>query len=93
MLEAVTRSWAASTLRAYRSDLVDFSVWCRTVGLAPLPAHPATVAAYIAELAEPGDDRAPTAVATITRRLAAIGEGHKVAGHRAPAATRWCARP
>ena len=54
----VTRARAASTLRAYRSDLVDFSVWCRALGLESLPAAPATVAA--------------------------LGEGHKVAGHRNP---------
>ena len=81
---AVTRARAPATLRAYRSDLVDFGLWCRTIGLTPLPATGATVAAYIAELAEPGDDRAPAAVATITRRLAALGEGHKVAGYPNP---------
>lgn len=81
---AVTRSRAPATLRAYRSDLLDFGVWCRALGLVSLPAAPATVAAYLAELAEPGDDRAPAAVSTITRRLAALGEGHKVAGHPNP---------
>jgi len=42
------------------------------------------VAAYVAEMADPPDDRAPSAVSTITRRLAAIGEGHKAAGHPNP---------
>ena len=54
------------------------------VGLEALPAGPGTVAAYVAEMADPPDDRAPAAVSTITRRLAAIGEGHKVAGHLNP---------
>ncbi|MGH9180489.1 MAG: site-specific integrase, partial [Acidimicrobiales bacterium] len=81
---AITRGRAAATLRAYRSDWADLSTWCRTVGVAFLPAHPGTVASYVAELADPPDDRLPAAVSTITRRLAAIGAGHKVAGHPNP---------
>jgi len=81
---AITRGRADATLRAYRSDWADFSTWCRTVGVAFLPAHPGTVASYVAELADPPDDRRAAAVSTITRRLAAIGEGHKVAGHPNP---------
>ena len=81
---AVTHARASATLRAYRSDWADFTLWCGGVGLAALPASPATVAAYIAELADPPDDRAPAAVSTITRRLAAIGEGHQVAGQTNP---------
>ncbi len=57
-----------------------------TVGLGPLPAEPATVAGYVAELAFPDDDRPPAAVATITRRLAAIGQVHGLAGYDNPAA-------
>jgi site-specific recombinase XerD len=83
---AVRRSRAEATLRAYRADWADFTTWCATLGLDPLPASPATVAAYVAELADPPDDRAPRAVSTITRRLAAIAEGHKVAGHDNPTA-------
>jgi hypothetical protein len=49
-------------------------------GLSALPASPATVAAYVADLADPPDDGRPRAVPTIERRLAAISEGHKVAG-------------
>lgn len=44
------------------------------------------MAAYVAELADPPDDRGPRKVSTINRRLAAIGEGHKVAGFDNPAA-------
>src|SRR5690242_15251064 len=82
---AVRRSRAESTLRAYRADWSDFVLWCDQVGLAPLPAAPRTVAAYVAELADPPDDRPPRRISTIERRLAAIGEGHKVAGHPNPA--------
>lgn len=81
---AVTRGRAPATLRAYRSDWADFTLWCEALGIDFLPADAATVAAYVAELADPPDDRLPAAVSTITRRLAAIGEGHKVAGHANP---------
>ncbi|MGH9178295.1 MAG: site-specific integrase, partial [Acidimicrobiales bacterium] len=81
---AISRGRSAATLRAYRSDWADFTTWCATVGLEALPAAPATVAGYVAEMASPPDDRSPAAVSTITRRLAAIGEGHKVAGHPNP---------
>ena len=40
----------------------------------------------MAELAFPDDDRSPSAAATITRRLAAIGQVHGLAGHDNPAA-------
>jgi len=54
------------------------------LGVEALPAARAVVAGYVAELADPPDDRPAPRVATITRRLAAIGEGHKLAGHQQP---------
>ena len=81
---AVVRSRAPATLRAYRSDWKDFAVFCEQLGVDALPASPAVVAGYVAELADPPDDRSPARVSTITRRLAAIGEGHKVGGHPNP---------
>src|SRR5215203_2213094 len=78
------RDFAASsksdaTRRAYRSDMADFSAWARDLDLAPLPASPATVAAYLAALT----DRKLKA-ATITRRVAAIAYAHSLAGHDNP---------
>ncbi len=81
---AVVRSRAPATLRAYRSDWKDFALLCEQLGVDALPAAPAVVAGYVAELADPPDDRSPARVSTITRRLAAIGEGHKVSGHPNP---------
>ena len=49
--EFARRSKAESTLRGYRSDWREFCAWCEGQGLAPLPASPETVAAYIAECA------------------------------------------
>ena len=42
------------------------------------------LAAYLSELAKPGDDRPPAAVATIERRLSAIAQAHRVAGLGSP---------
>jgi hypothetical protein len=44
-----------------------------------LPAHPATVAAYLRHL-----EGAGRKVSTISRALASISEGHKAAGHDSP---------
>src|SRR5260370_17478229 len=51
-------------------------------GLPILPAEPATVALYIADL---GGVAKPS---TITRRLAAIAKAHQAAGHESPCAMR-----
>ena len=93
--EAARRFAAAArsdaTLRAYRSDWADFSAWCDDRGLAAMPAAPETVSLYIASRAGagPDDDRgrptAPLKVATLSRRLAAISQAHKLAGLESPA--------
>jgi site-specific recombinase XerD len=69
---------AASTLRAYRTDWRAFAAWCAAHRLAALPAAAETVALYVADLG--GRKKA----ATIARRLAAIAEAHKAAGHPSP---------
>jgi integrase len=65
---------APSTLRAYKSDWLQFENWCRLHQLQPLPASPETVALYIADIAS------NHAVATITRRLCSITERHRASG-------------
>lgn len=40
-----------NTLNGYASDWDDFESWCKQKGLQSLPAHPSTVAAYLAERA------------------------------------------
>jgi integrase len=59
-------------------------VWCRTLGVEALPAAPDVLAAYLSELAQPGDDRVSAAVATIERGLSAIAQAHRVAGFPSP---------
>jgi site-specific recombinase XerD len=77
-----------ATRRAYASDLRDFDAWCRGRGLASLPAEPDTVALYVSDLARRG-----YAVATITRRLAAISQVHQLrAGLDDPPTAAWRVR-
>ncbi len=74
---------AENTVSAYDSDLRDFATWCRVEAgnLSALPASPETVALYITDLAAGRGLKA----ATIRRRLAAISQLHKEAGHPSPA--------
>lgn len=65
-------SHSDATRRGYESDNADFSAWCSQFNLAPLPAHPATVAGYLASLV----DRKLKA-STIARRVAAIAYAHR----------------
>ena len=73
-------SRAASTWRAYESDLAHFRAWASAQDppLPVLPAGAATVALYLTALAP---IRKP---ATIRRRLAAISVAHQVAGLDSP---------
>ena len=67
-------SKAASTVRAYRSDVQVFQGWCERYGFKSLPATPEAVAGFLAAEAEAG-----RSASTIGRRLAAIRYGHKLA--------------
>ena len=67
------RALAPETARLYASGWAAFVSWCRAARVAPLPAEPQTVAAYLATL---GHLR-PGAAA---RRLAAISDQHRRAG-------------
>lgn len=67
---------ASSTRRAYDSSFRAFEQWCAARALTPLPATPATVAVYLAALADEG-----RAVNTIERALAAVAHAHRSAGH------------
>ncbi len=69
---------APNTLRAYRADWADFATWCQAHGLEALPATDSTVALYLTEAAE----RCKTS--TLQRRLSAIAQAHKAAGHVPP---------
>lgn len=72
-------SKAPATVRAYRSDLMHFAAWCCERELCPMPATPATVAAYLASLADSG-----LKASTITRRVAALTSAHRSHGSVPP---------
>jgi integrase len=76
--EFARHSKAANTLRGYRADWRDFCQWCEGQRLAPFPASPEAVAAYIAERA------GRLKVGTVQRRLNAIAEAHKAVGLDSP---------
>jgi site-specific recombinase XerD len=73
------RSPAPETLRLYASDWAAFIAWCRLAGAVPLPAAPATVAAYLTTLA------GQLSAGTLARRAAAIAAQHRQHGLASPA--------
>jgi site-specific recombinase XerD len=73
-------SRAPNTVRAYRADWAHFTTWCAARGVDALPALPATVSLYLADLA------ATHRPSTIGRRLVALAQAHKAAGHPSPTA-------
>jgi hypothetical protein len=65
--------------RAYRSDFHLFSRWCHARNLSPLPATPASLAAFLASEARRG-----TKASSITRRIAGICRAQLLAGYEPP---------
>lgn len=78
--ELAENSRAASTRKAYQSDMDQFRSWCvaQLPPLEALPASPVTVALYLTALAEV---RKP---ATIRRRMDSISVVHQLAGYASP---------
>jgi hypothetical protein len=68
------RVYPEATLRAWRFDWAAFIAFCRPRGLLPLPASPATVAAFIEACGEGGKKPA-----TVRRYLATIACAHRAA--------------
>lgn len=79
-LQYVHAAWSANTWRAYRSDWEDFSRFCQTHGRAHLPASAETLALYLTYLV----DTRHLKTATLERRMAAISQAHRAAGHLSP---------
>ncbi len=69
---------APATLRAYRTCLTAFDGWCRRHGEQSLPARPAVVAVFLAELAM------SRSVSTVEKHLAALSTAHRLLKHRPP---------
>lgn len=80
------QAFAPATRLAYAHDWAVFTEWAHGRGIDPLPADPATVCDYLADLAaltDP-DGRHVYSVSTITRRVAAINAAHAAAGLQPP---------
>jgi integrase len=71
-----------NTLRAYGRDWAHFARWCRRRGAEALPASPALIGLYIADLAAPAGQAPALAVASIERRLSGLVWGYAQRGQR-----------
>ena len=69
-------SKANNTVRAYKSDFSDFSLFCSKNGFKPLPSDPKIVSLYLTHLSTKG-----AKMSTLKRRLVSIGVIHKLKGH------------
>ena len=77
--DLINASKAPSTARAYAFDWATFAGWCTGRRVRSLPATPATVAGFVAEMVA---ER--LAMATINRRLAAVAYVHEAKGLARP---------
>lgn len=77
---------SAGTRRAYSSAWRRFESWCARAGHRSLPAHPATVAAYLVDAADmiTTDGTRVYAPATLGKWVAAIADRHRSAGCDSP---------
>ena len=69
-------SKALNTVRAYKSDFNDFSLFCASNGFKSLPTEPKIVALYLTHLSSNN-----IKISTLKRRLVSIGVIHKHKGH------------
>ena len=69
-------SKANNTIRAYKSDFNDFSLFCAQNGFKSLPSQPNIVSLYLTHLSTKD-----AKMSTLKRRLVSIGVIHKLKGH------------
>ena len=74
-IQNLKASKAANTLRAYRSDYKDFSLFCNKNGFNSLPSEPKVLSLYLTYLSS------SSKFSTLKRRLASISVIHKMKGH------------
>jgi integrase len=79
---ATISSQSEGTRRAYASGWRRFEGWCHRSGFTALPAHPATIAAYLVGAADTTDESGERAYAppTLGQWSAAIFDRHRRAG-------------
>ena len=69
-------SKAENTVRAYKSDFNDFSLFCSKNGFKSIPSEPKIVSLYLTHLSTK-----EVKMSTLKRRLVSIGIIHKLKGH------------
>jgi site-specific recombinase XerD len=69
-------SKASNTIRAYKSDFNNFSLFCAQNGFNSLPSEPKIVSLYLTHLSTK-----ESKMSTLKRRLVSIGGVHKLKGH------------
>ena len=69
-------SKAKNTIRAYKSDFNDFSLFCAQNGFKSLPSEPKIISLYLTHLSTKD-----AKMSTLKRRLVSIGVIHKLQGH------------
>ena len=74
-LKNLRQSKSNNTLRAYRSDFKDFSVFCSRHALKSIPTEPKIIALYLTHLSKTAK------ISTLRRRLVSISMIHKLKGH------------
>jgi integrase len=75
---AARGAFAHNTERALRADVAVYTAWCSDAGLAPLPASPETIAAFIDAM---GAQKAP---ATVRRYVSSVSTFHRAADVQNP---------
>ncbi len=75
-LKNLKSSKAINTVRAYKSDFNDFSLFCSLNGFKSLPSDPRIVSLYLTHLSSKD-----IKISTLKRRLVSIGVIHKLRGH------------
>lgn len=80
--EAARGAFAANTERAMRSDIAQFTNWCRQEARQAMPASPETVAAFVDAMA------ASKAPASVRRYVASIASFHRAAEVANPCETQ-----
>ncbi len=74
-IKNLKNSKSSNTLRAYKSDYNDFSIFCSKNGFQSMPTNPKTLSLYITQLS------IKSKFSTLKRRLASISILHKIKGH------------
>jgi len=74
-LKNLKSSKASNTLRAYKSDYKDFTVFCNKHGFKSMPTEPKILTLYLTHLSQ------TCKFSTLKRRLASISVIHKHSGH------------